>query len=119
MDQTLRRVLLEEVVGELLYAPVWWYTRGAWQALQRLGERIHTANDYLGLSVWVRNIFVPMYGQYDLAGRLISFGIRVAQILARGVVFAIWISLLALIFLAYLALPLVVLAHLFLVWILP
>ncbi len=48
------------------------------------------------LGLWIRNFFVPMYGAYDWAGRLISVGMRAAVILTRlfallveGMVFAL------------------------------
>ncbi len=45
----------------------------------------------LALFVWVKNIFRPMYAQTDLAGRLISFFIRLAQIIFRSFIMLFWI----------------------------
>ncbi len=107
-----------ETLGEVLYAPVWWYTRGALSALKRCRVRIHDANEYLGFTVWLRNIFVPMYGQDDMAGRLISLGMRVVQVLVRGVGLMLVAVVSVFMLLAYFILPIIVLTELTFQWIL-
>jgi len=46
--------------------------------------------EQLAIDVWLKNLFVPMYGQYDFTGRLISFFVRFVQIIGRIVIMAIW-----------------------------
>jgi hypothetical protein len=38
-----------------------------------------------GLSVWLANFFVPMYGQHDLAGRLVSVVMRFVVLVGRSI----------------------------------
>lgn len=45
----------------------------------------------LGLGVWIKNIFVPMYGQRDWQGVLISIFIRIMQIVFRSIAMTIWL----------------------------
>jgi hypothetical protein len=45
----------------------------------------------LALLVWIRNIFRPMYAQYDFAGILISFFIRLVQIIFRSFILLFWL----------------------------
>ena len=63
----------------------------------------------MGVGVWIRNIFVPMYGSDDIAGRIISFFMRVAMIVLRSSAVVLATVFLLVIFLAYLVFPLVVL----------
>jgi len=46
-----------------------------------------------------------MYAQRDIAGTLISFFMRVIQIIVRGAVMIVWTILVAVMFVAYLLLP--------------
>ena len=58
----------------------------------------------LAIRVWIRNIFVPMFGMYDWQSRLISFFMRVVQIIGRT------IALCAIVLLALCALSVYVIA---------
>ncbi|OGL66029.1 hypothetical protein A3B21_00680 [Candidatus Uhrbacteria bacterium RIFCSPLOWO2_01_FULL_47_24] len=91
--QTLRTVLLD-VVADFFYTPVWWYTRGLLKQMRAVSGSLAARQDALGISVWIKNISKPMYGQYDIAGRIISFFMRLAQIIGRSIVLIIWAGLL-------------------------
>lgn len=39
--------------------------------------------------IWIRNFFVPMYGQYDLTGKLVSVFMRFFVLLGRGIAIAV------------------------------
>ncbi|MFA7286544.1 MAG: hypothetical protein WC052_02700 [Patescibacteria group bacterium] len=97
------------VTEELISAPVWWYSRGLQLAFRRLLDRFSYANRYLGVTVWASNLFVPMYGQWDIAGRVISFFVRVVQTVVRCVVFVLWALTDVILFALYIIFPLVVL----------
>ncbi len=64
---------------------------------------------YLGVGVWIKNIFVPMYGSYDFAGRFISFFVRLAMIGARSVAVIFLAFFTIVLFIAYLIVPIVIL----------
>lgn len=96
--------------------PVWWYTFGAVHAVNRFLTRLSDGNDYLGWSVWLFNIFTPMYAQTDFAGRLISLGVRVVQVLARSVLFFGWILVAIVMLIAYFLLPLITLFEIIYQW---
>lgn len=104
-------VIAAEVFWEIVYVPVWWYTNGAGRALSRFYRRLKDGDEYLGWGVWFFNIFTPMYAQNDLAGRLISFGVRVAQAAVRTLLFLVWIIIDAVLLAAYFVLPVVTLAE--------
>lgn len=69
---------------DLLVFPLWWYTGGFLGLLGGLKEFLSDSERSLAFFVWVKNIFVPMYGQSDWQGKIISLFIRVIQIIFRG-----------------------------------
>jgi hypothetical protein len=85
--------------------PIWWYTTGLKKAFFRMLNTVAQGNQELGLSVWLKNIFKPMYGQYDWQGRLVSFVMRLAQIFFRSILLVFWIIFSVIIFLFWLVLP--------------
>lgn len=108
------RLVLTEMVGGFLALPVWWYTRGLSIVSEWVRRTVRYASQLLSLGVWARNLFVPMYGETEWSGRLISFVVRAAMILTRGIAVAIWTVLAFGIFVAYLvSLPLAVLGLLY------
>lgn len=93
-------------LGNILFFPLWWYSFGFIRFAQRIISFWRGEQRSLGFNVWLKNLFVPMYGQHDFAGRLISFFIRLIQIIVRGLALLFWLFIgLALMF-AWLALPL-------------
>lgn len=50
---------------------------------------LRRGNAALGVLLWLRNLFVPMFGQHDWQGRLVSFLIRLVQLIARGIAFMV------------------------------
>lgn len=96
---------LLSVVWHFIYWPLWWYSSGFLLVLKFTGQRIALAWKGLALDVWLLNIFVPMYGQFDAASRAISFIIRVIQIVLRFAIMVVISLLILLIPLIYLGLP--------------
>ncbi len=58
--------------------------------------------------LWLKNIFVPMFGQYDWQGRLVSFFMRLVQVVVRSVALVFWLIACLVLFVLWLALPVVV-----------
>lgn len=108
---SLKFVVLD-LAGDIIYFPVWWYTRGFVRFSKNYLSRVRRHAADLGALLWIRNIFVPMFAQQDIAGRLISFFMRVVQILARTlflICFTLWESVL---YLIWIFLPIFVLGEL-------
>lgn len=83
------RLLFVDFLGSFAWFPFWWYTIGFrrfafWCRLQ-LQYRMRQYS----FRVWMRNFFVPMYGQYDWTGRLVSFFMRGVVLIGRGIAFFI------------------------------
>lgn len=91
-----------------MYFPVWWYAFGLLELIDKLIIFIKNREKGLALSVWVKNIFRPMYGQTDWQGKLISFGFRVFEIIVRGIIMLWWIIIAIIIIIAWIALPIFV-----------
>ncbi|KKR34491.1 MAG: hypothetical protein UT67_C0014G0003 [Candidatus Magasanikbacteria bacterium GW2011_GWA2_40_10] len=103
----LQRLLLE-FVWDIIYFPIWWYTKGAIHALRWCFNLFLHGNENLAPGLWLANLFVPMFGQFDIQGRIVSFLMRFVQIFARTVALAVWFSLCLVLFFCWLALPLLV-----------
>jgi hypothetical protein len=84
------RFLTFDLVADFALFPVWWYTAGFVRALRSAGNWLLEVRRMMAVGIWAKNLFVPMFAQYDLAGRAISFMIRLFMIFARslGVAFA-------------------------------
>jgi hypothetical protein len=105
------RFLFVDVIADIGYFPFWWYSTGLKNAALRLINTISDADREVALSVWVKNIFKPMFGQYDWQSRIISFVMRVFQIIARALVVIVWFLFSCVIFIAWIALPLFIAAQ--------
>ncbi len=92
---TVRGNIATFALREIAMFPVWWYSRGLLMVMHALRESVAGYAQGLGIRVWVRNIFVPMYGQYDWQSRIISVFMRSMQIAFRGT-FVVVLGLIAL-----------------------
>jgi len=108
----LPKILLQ-ILRDFLYFPLWWYSVGLWRALLQAGNWLREKQIGLGLSVWVKNIFTPMYGQRDFTGKAVSFFIRLVQIIARGLIMLFWLLLSLIWIIFWLALPPLVVGAIF------
>lgn len=97
-----------DLLFDFLCFPLWWYTAGAKRALVFAGQLFRDGNLYLSPSLWLKNIFVPMFGQNDLQGRLVSFFMRFINVIGRTIALFIWLIICILVFCAWLALPIFV-----------
>lgn len=97
--QLVYKTLLADASREFIVFPVWWFSTGLKEfTFWALGS-MKKSVVYFGLDVWIQNLFVPMYGEYSLAGRMISFCVRLVMIIARGFAVVAW-SLIACVLLA-------------------
>jgi hypothetical protein len=103
-----QRIALEFLI-DVVYFPVWWYTGG----LKRVGIAcLHTlqdANLTLSPGLWLRNIFVPMFGQTDWQGRLTSVFMRGVNVIGRGFALVVFTVFIFHLFILWIAFPVIVL----------
>ena len=97
-----------DIVGSVFYFPVWWYTKGMVRMAAYCGRTVRDSARNFGIGIWIKNLFRPMFGQHDIASRIISFFMRLLAIFYYSVMLVIQSILMLLLFLAWLALPLLV-----------
>ena len=83
--------VLGEIGWDILYFPVWWYTRGLVFTASSLSTFLQNREKALALRVWLKNIFTPMYAQRDWQGILISIFMRIVEIIIRSIILLFWI----------------------------
>jgi hypothetical protein len=104
MFLVLQHVFFEALI-DIVYAPIWWYSKGVHYWSKKCIQWFYTGNDILNPEIWLKNIFIPMYGQYDWQGRLISFFIRLIQVIVRGFLLGIWSMICSTIFVMWFIIP--------------
>lgn len=100
--------VLGEIGRDILYFPLWWYTRGLVYLVTSLLAFLRNRERALALVVWVKNIFTPMYAQRDWQGILISIFMRIVEIIVRSLFMFFWILVVCVTLLFWLLLPLLV-----------
>lgn len=108
-----QRLLLEAVL-DVLYFPVWWYTRGLGHAGLWCFHLFQSGNASLGPGLWFKNIFTPMFGQSDWQGRIISFFMRSVNVIGRGIALMFWLVFCLILFVIWIILPLVMMYTIYL-----
>ncbi len=103
----IQRLILEAAL-DALYFPLWWYTGGVKHAAQWCLELLKKGNRALAPGLWLQNIFVPMFGQYDWQGKLVSFFMRSVQVAGRSIALVFWLVVCLALFLVWLTIPAVV-----------
>ena len=103
--QSLKFITLD-LLGDIMLFPLWWYTKGLQRYANLMWENVHMVERHLGVFILTKNILRPMFGQYDWQGRIISFFMRLVNIIFRGGVLLIWSLLCAALFMLWIAFPL-------------
>lgn len=80
------------MIVEILYFPLWWYSRGVTKLSKLLIRWLAEREKELALIIWIKNIGKPMYSQYSWEGIIISFFVRLFQIAARSIILLIYVA---------------------------
>jgi len=106
-----------DLIGDIIYFPIWWYSRGAKKSALFFWHYFLQVEQFLGVRIWIVNLFKPMYSQNDWQSKLISFFMRVFQIIIRAIALIIMVVVILALFAVWIFLPLLaiymVLYHLF------
>lgn len=78
------RYITLDIFGSVIAFPVWWYGAGFVEVLRFVGQALAYRIKSYGFVLWIKSLFVPMYGQYDLAGRIVSVFMRLVVLIGRG-----------------------------------
>lgn len=99
------KFIVKDIILNVLYFPVWWYTEGAFRILQKIGSEARNFSHNLNLGILFKYLFKPMYGLTDIWSRIISFMVRIVHFCVLGFLAVVWILVLALFFLFWLIFP--------------
>lgn len=80
------KFVIVDFFGSVAWFPIWWYTTGFMGVISAARRGLEFRIRSLGFNVWIKNFFVPMYGQYDLTGKLISVWMRFVVLIGRIIV---------------------------------
>ena len=94
-----------DLAGSIARFPLWWYTTGFLGAARWANAGLRYRWRGYAIGLWVRNFLVPMYGQYDWTGRLISVLVRFAVIVGRLIAFTAEAIAYGILIIFYLAAP--------------
>lgn len=108
MNKYISKSIFIDLLLDIVYFPIWWYTRGLLRALFLIFEEIHTQWDILGVGIWLKNLFTPMYGMYDWESRIISFFVRLVQLIFRFILFTFWTIIMLFLIVIWIILPIIV-----------
>lgn len=101
--------IITQILGDIIFFPIWWYSLGVFRFIKGVFRFLSNQEKSLGFSIWAKNIFVPMYGQHDWTGRLISFIVRLVQVVFRGALLLVLLALSLVLIIIWLILPLLLL----------
>lgn len=102
------KTIFLDLVGEILYFPLWWYSAGLKRTALYVFNSLKTTAFNLALPAMIRNLFRPMFGQSDRQGRAISFFMRIILLITRLVAFIVLAILNLLILALWIVLPILV-----------
>ena len=83
--------MLKNFLKNILYFPLWWYSRGLIQIFNKLKQFLFNKQKSLALLVWIKNIHRPMYQQHSWEGIIVSFVVRIIQIIIRSIIMLFWL----------------------------
>jgi len=105
--QALKAILID-IIGEILYFPIWWYTQGLKRTTLWMWNSILGSARNLALPLMFKNLFKPMFGQTDRQGRIISFFMRIILTFSRLILFIVLLFFNLLVFVFWVGLPVLV-----------
>lgn len=100
--------VIRDLIGSILYFPIWWYSRGAWRILEAIGTQIRSLSRTLHLPTLFRYLLKPMYGYTDIISRIISFYVRIVQFVVLVTFTTLVVAVLLIAFVAWIITPIFV-----------
>jgi len=105
MFGTIVKFFIFDVILDALYAPVWWYSFGLIGTLRSLHRALLEGAAIIGIGIWAKSLFKPMYGENSFQGRIISFVMRFFVLLFMTLQMIVWIGILCMLLLLWFAIP--------------
>lgn len=105
MVTTTIKFIFWDLLGDIIRFPAWWLTTGIKKSFLSLLNKIKNASESLGVGIWIKNLFKPMFGVRDWQGRIISFIVRIIQIIFRSIFLLIYVIFSIFLFFLWILLP--------------
>lgn len=86
-------VLFTEFAVSVVRFPIWWYSTGFRRIATSAANALRYRSEEFAFGLWMKNLFVPMYGQVDITGKIISVFMRIVVMIGRGIAFCIEVAL--------------------------
>lgn len=102
--QTLR-FIVSDLILNVLYFPVWWYTTGALRVLRLIGRELQSFTESFRLRTLFQFLWQPMFGLTDPWSRVISVGVRLGHFFVLSLFTLVYTIMLFALFLVWLLLP--------------
>jgi hypothetical protein len=83
------RLVVIDLLGSVVWFPAWWYTTGLLRVISSARRAMAYRASSYGFRIWIKNFFVPMYGQADLTGKLVSIFMRFVVLVGRSIAFVV------------------------------
>lgn len=90
---------------------LWWYSDGLLNLIRHVREQVRSFSQSLNLQILTKYLFVPMYGYNDIGSRVISFSVRLVQLVVITMTTMGYILLESLVIVLWLSIPVVVLGN--------
>jgi len=97
--------LFLDTIGEVLYFPVWWYSRGLKKTAFFCWHKINRGWHILAISIFIKNFFKPMYGQKGWEVYILSTATHFFQLLYRFFLIFLWALFWVFVLLVWILLP--------------
>jgi len=103
--ETIRFVAIDFAWGVIRF-PVWWYTAGFLKVVNHLSLQAGVLAKSLNIKILSRYLLKPMFGQYDIWGRIISFIMRIVQFVILIIIASVYTLTMVILAILWLLLPL-------------
>jgi len=97
--------ILERYFFRIYYFLYHWYVRGFRKATNWTLDYLEKLDYKFALRINLKNIFQPMYQDYSFMGHVLGFVLRSLRIFIASVIYAIFLTVCAALFLAWAAIP--------------
>lgn len=102
--ETIRFIIVDFVIS-IIYFPLWWYTEGLLKVVRMIVREIRGLAKTFNLKILFQFILKPMFGQYDIWGRIISFGVRIVHFTFLTMYTLVYSILLSFVLILWIVLP--------------
>lgn len=103
---SLAAAFVQEEFVAFVHYPIWWYSQGFLGLLHWVQDGLRYRWRKYALGLWLTHLTTPMYGEYSIWGRVVSFLMRIVMVTGRSIAWIAEALVYALILFVWLVWPL-------------